>query len=705
MCKTTAVVLSLSSFLSCSGTPAANPDPAKNSAALASGVTARASLRPPNIVFVLVDDLGWTDLSCQGSKYYETPNIDRLAAQGMRFTDAYAACAVCSPTRAAVMTGRYPARTGVTDWIRARFQRGGRGTPKQNPTAYVGGPNRKLLCPPNPFWLESEETTIAELLKLHGYATCHIGKWHLGDDAWYPQHQGFDENHGGCDYGQPPSYFDPYTNRRLAQGIPHLKPRKKGEYLTDRETDEAVSFIRRHKDEPFFLYLAHYAVHTPIQAKKDLTDHYDAKQKTNQKNAKYAAMVHSVDDAMGSVMKALKDNGVTDNTIVVFTSDNGGLLGRTHNAPLRSGKGFPYEGGIRVPLLVKWPGVVKGGTVSNEPVTSVDYFPTLLEATGIALPKRLDIDGVSLVAHLRSNGTKALDRDNLFWHFPHYRGRRVTPYSIIRSGEWKLIKRFEGPTFELYNLAEDLSEQRDLAATMPDRVKQLDRVLMKHLADIGARLPRARPIVAAAAAGSGPRVLLLGDSISIGYTPFVRQMLQGKAQVFRPMRNERSAENCAGTNNGVKQLDRWLAIGGGKWDVIHFNFGLHDLKRVDPDTGKNSRNPEHPHQAPPARYEEQLREIVRKLKATKATLIFATTTPVPPGGVRPYRDVADPARYNAIAKKIMQENGIVIDDLYAFAKPRLAKIQQKINVHFTKEGSRALARQVVQHVQRALRKQ
>ncbi|MEK6233287.1 MAG: sulfatase-like hydrolase/transferase, partial [Planctomycetales bacterium] len=203
-----------------------------------------------NFVLVLVDDLGWMDLSCQGSKVYETPNIDRLAKEGMRFTDAYAACAVCSPTRAAVMTGRYPARTGVTDWIRARFQRGGLGTPDKNPTKYVGG-NRKLLCPPNPYWLEHEEVTIAEALRPAGYATCYIGKWHLGDEAWYPQRQGFDFNFGGCDYGQPPSYFDPYTNGRLKQGIPHLPPRKEGEYLSDREADEAVQFIRQHKDKPF----------------------------------------------------------------------------------------------------------------------------------------------------------------------------------------------------------------------------------------------------------------------------------------------------------------------------------------------------------------------------------------------------------------------------------------------------------------------
>jgi arylsulfatase A len=454
--------------------------------------------KPMNVVFVLVDDLGWTDLTCQGSEFYATPNIDRLAASGIRFTDAYAACAVCSPTRAAVMTGRYPARTGVTDWIRAQFQRGHKGTPAKNPTEYVGGRNRKLLCPPNPFWLESEEVTLAEVLKKAGYATCHIGKWHLGDDAWFPQHQGFDENYGGCDYGQPPSYFDPYTNKRLKQGIVHLKPRKKGEYLTDREADEAVGFIARHKDKPFFLYLAHYAVHTPIQAKKDLTDRYAKKreatvQKPKQKNAKYAAMVHSVDDAVGQVLAALEKHGVADRTMIVFTSDNGGLLGPTHNAPLRSGKGFPYEGGIRVPLIVRWPGVVKPGSISKEPVTSVDYFPTILDALEVSRPPNRALDGVSLVGHLRSNGRSRMQKRVIFWHFPHYRGRNVTPYSIIRDGDWKLIKRFEGPTFELFNLVDDLSERNNLVSKKSQMVKRLDEQLMAHLKDVGARLPRANP--------------------------------------------------------------------------------------------------------------------------------------------------------------------------------------------------------------------
>jgi arylsulfatase A-like enzyme len=462
---------------------------AAGGAALAFGRQAGAAPRPPNVVIVLVDDLGWTDLACFGSRYYETPNLDRLAAGGMRFTNAYAACAVCSPTRAAVQTGRYPARLGVTDWIRARFQGGKMPADGKNPSGYTGG-NRKVLCPKNALWMELDEVTIAEALKPAGYTSCYIGKWHLGMDPQYPDKQGYDENHGGCDYGQPPSYFDPYTNKRLTQGIPTLKPRKTGEYLTDREGDEAETFIRANKDKPFYLCMAHYAVHTPIQAKKDLTARYEAKPKTNQKNATYAAMVHSVDEAVGKVMKTLDELKLADDTLVIFTSDNGGLLGPTHNAPLRAGKGYPYEGGIRVPLIVRWPRAVKAGPVSDVPVTSVDYLPTVLEAAGRELPAGREIDGVSLMPVLTGKGT--LEREAIYWHFPHYRGR-IMPYSIIRAGDWKLIRRYDGKPFELFNLKDDLSETTDLAEKMPDRVKALDAKLTAWLGHVGAKMPKPNP--------------------------------------------------------------------------------------------------------------------------------------------------------------------------------------------------------------------
>jgi len=413
-----------------------------------------------NFVFILVDDLGWMDTGCYGSRFYETPNIDKLASQGILFTDGYAACAVCSPTRAAVMTGRYPARLGVTDWIRSRFQGGKIPENKKNPTDYVGGKDKKLLCPPNALWMELDEITIAEALKPAGYT---------------------------CDFGQPPSYFDPYSRNRQGS-IPTLTPRRDGEYLTDREADEAVEFIRSHKDKPFFLYMAHYAVHTPIQGKEDVVAKYKTKEPTNQNNPKYAAMIESVDDAVGKITSTIDELGIAEKTIVFFTSDNGGLMSITSNTPLRAGKGYPYEGGIREPLIVRWPKVIKSGTISREPVTSVDYLPTICEAAGVSLPQDRAIDGVSLLGHLKSNGGNKLDREAIFWHFPHYRGK-IVPYSIVRAGDFKLIKRYEGKTFELFNLKDDLSEENDLSETMPDKVKELDAKLSDWLEATNAKLP------------------------------------------------------------------------------------------------------------------------------------------------------------------------------------------------------------------------
>jgi arylsulfatase A len=457
-----------------------------------------ASDKPLNYVLVLVDDLGWMDLGCQGSTFYETPHIDRLAAEGMRFTNGYAACAVCSPTRAAVQTGRYPARLFVTDWIRSRFQGGN--IPKDGvnpclrPTDQWAG--KDVLCPPNALWMESSEVTIAEALKPAGYQSCYIGKWHLGADPWYPTEQGYDENHGGCDYGQPPNYFDPFNQPKgrhemLRAGIPSLPGRQSGQYLSDREADEAVSFIERNQEKPFFLMLANYAVHTPIQAKADVTAKYQAKLTTGQigqKNAKYAAMVESVDDAVGRVRQTLRKLAIDDRTVIIFTSDNGGLLGPTDNRPLRSGKGYAYEGGIRVPFIVKWPGVVAAGSTCDVPVTSVDVFPTIVSSAGQAVSADLDIDGLDLQPLLRQTGK--LDRSAIYWHFPHYR-HPPGPYSIIRDGEWKLIKWYQGPK-SLFNLADDLGEKTDLAETMPNKVASLEQKLMKHLASVGAKVPLAK---------------------------------------------------------------------------------------------------------------------------------------------------------------------------------------------------------------------
>lgn len=454
----------------------------------------------PNIIVILVDDMGWMDLSCQGSDYYKTPAIDRLANEGMRFTNGYAACAVCSPTRAAVQTGRYPHRIGVTDWIRSQFQRGNMGTPKENPTKYVGGKNRAYLCPPNPYWMEHEEVTIAEALKSSGYQSGYIGKWHLGDPAWFPPGQGYDENRGGCDYGQPPSFFDPFNQPKgrhvtLRKGIHNLPGRQKGQYLTHREAEEAEELIRgwHAKKQPFFLQVAHYAVHTPIQAIPEVAAKYKREGKKDI-HARYAAMVESVDDSTRTILATLKDLGIDQDTLIIFTSDNGGLDNGgspTENAPLRSGKGYAYEGGIRVPFLVRWPGTIPADKTSATPVCSIDIFPTVLEATKTALPKDRPVDGLSLLPHLKSGGDDKIARDELFWHFPHYR-HNPGPYSIMRKGDWKLIKFWAGP-FELFNLANDLGEKKNLASEMPGKVEELDALLVKRLQADGAKLPRKNP--------------------------------------------------------------------------------------------------------------------------------------------------------------------------------------------------------------------
>ncbi len=470
-------------------------------------------LEQPNIIFILVDDLGWKDVGFMGSKFYETPNIDRLAGEGMVFTNAYAASAVCSPTRASILTGRYPARTGITDWIRGRYSGVVVPENRQNPSGYDTVPSRKSLTPKNPFWMEHSEITLAEMLKTKGYVTGHVGKWHLGPDEWSPLTQGFDFNAGGEDYGHPPSYFDPYTLGDFS--IESLPSRNPGEYLTDREADEAVSFIEENKDHPFFLYLCHYAVHTPIQAKPDITDYFIHKAEelglpplsekesasaityhriplTGQRNPKYAAMIKSVDEATGKIIKTLDRLKLSDNTIIVFFSDNGGHVVSTDNRPLKLGKGFPYEGGIREPLIIKWPGMTNPGSTCDVPVSSIDFFPTLCQAANIQIPDSIIIDGIPLVSLLEESGSPA-QRD-LFWHFPHYWwGTAVKPYSVVRSGDYKLIKLWDYDAYQLYDLSRDISEDNDLAEELPEKVAELEKKLYRWFEETGAKLPVENP--------------------------------------------------------------------------------------------------------------------------------------------------------------------------------------------------------------------
>ncbi len=468
------------------------------------GFCARAGLgrqsttrRKPNFVFFLIDDLGWKDLGCYGSTFYETPNIDRLAAQSVRFTNAYAACPVCSPTRASIMTGKHPARLGITDWI---------GAP-QTPTGY-----REHL--------PLEEGTVAEALKEVGYATGYVGKWHLSTrDAdrakYYPDRQGFDINVGGDHSGSPPSYFHPYSKgNRSLETMP--AGGRDGEYLTDRLTDESLKFIEASRDRPFLLYLAHYGVHTPLESKKELAERYQAKAKglpehegpraekvygpyatrLVQDHAVYAGMIQSVDDSVGRVLDKLQALELEQDTIVIFMSDNGGLStvgreGPTCNLPLRAGKGWLYEGGIREPMLIKWPGVAKSGSVCHESVVSMDFYPTMLEMAGLALKPEQHVDGVSLVPLLRGAGTAK--RDALYWHYPHYHGSGNRPSGAVRAGDYKLIEWYEDGKVELYNLKDDLSERNDLAVKMSAKADELKRMLHAWRIEVGAKMPQGKP--------------------------------------------------------------------------------------------------------------------------------------------------------------------------------------------------------------------
>jgi len=431
---------------------------------------ARSSTVKPNFVFILIDDMGWRDLACYGSTFYETPHIDRLAAQGMRFTDAYAACPVCSPTRASILTGKYPARLNLTDWIPGHKR-----------------PFARLRVPEFNQELPLAEVTIAEALKPAGYVSASIGKWHLGTKPFWPEKQGFDVNFGGTHQGQPPSYFAPYK-------IPNISKAADGEYLTDRLADEAAAFIEKNRDRPFFLYLAHYAVHTPLMARQEVIAKYAAKAKPDQpqRNAKYAAMVQSVDDSVGRIMAKLDALGLADRTVVFFMSDNGGLIGPTSNLPLRAGKGSLYEGGIREPMIVRWPGVVAAGVAEKAVVTSVDFFPTILALAGVA-PAAPDpsIDGASLVPLLAPQGELA--PVPVYWHYPHYHPGGATPGGVIRDGDYKLIEFFEDGRVELYNLKEDLGEKKDLAAAMPEKAAQLRRKLADWRRKTGARMPTPNP--------------------------------------------------------------------------------------------------------------------------------------------------------------------------------------------------------------------
>lgn len=429
----------------------------------------------PNIVLILMDDLGWMDLACQGNDRLDTPNIDRLAKHGMRFTNAYAASPVCSPTRAAILTGKSPARLRLTTHISNRDF-----APK----------NAKLLPAKTLDHLPLEHVTIAERLKQAGYATAFMGKWHLagvpgakgqGTSRFYPQHQGFGLNLGGCAHGGPPSYFDPYR-------IHNLKDRRPGEYLPFRLANEAISFLRKNQNKPFFLALWHYTVHWPMQAPKKLITKYEQRLGYGLKDARYGAMIEAMDFAVGSVIGAIDDLKLTDRTLVIFASDNGGFSGVADNRPLRRGKGYLYEGGLRVPMIIRWPGVVREGSICHTPVISTDLFPTILDVAGLKLDPNVPLDGESLGPLLRQSGE--LKRDAIHFHYPNYAWHsRNRLGGAIRQGKYKLIERFDDDSVELYDLEKDLGEKNNLAKRMPGKAAAMKRKLQAWRQASGAAMP------------------------------------------------------------------------------------------------------------------------------------------------------------------------------------------------------------------------
>jgi arylsulfatase A-like enzyme len=454
------------------------------------GESKRPSVAPPNIVFILADDLGWSDLACYGSDLHQTPHLDRLATQGTRFLNAYSASPVCTPTRASILTGRHPARLKMTIWREAAEVRG----------------KRELLEPVVRDQLPLSETTLAEILHQVGYYTAHIGKWHLGRAGAYPQSHGFDVNIGGTLWGAPDSFFYPFrgaTYFRSWRYVPDLEPGQPGDYLTDRLTDKAIEIIKRMDGRPFYLNLWYHSVHTPIQGKPALVEKYKGKVQADARhnNPDYAAMVESLDENVGRILDAIDDAKITDRTIVVFFSDNGGFVNQcklqpdravTNNSPLRSGKGSLYEGGIRVPLIVRLPGSDPIGRTCHIPVTSNDLLPTLLALTGFAKnSKGLTLDGVDFSSLLIEDDTP-WERETLYFHYPHYYST-TTPVSAIRHKNWKLLEYYEKRPVELYNLERDSGEKHNIATRSPEIVELLRDKLHDWQTEIEVPIPEPNP--------------------------------------------------------------------------------------------------------------------------------------------------------------------------------------------------------------------
>lgn len=447
----------------------------------------------PNFVFILVDDLGWTDLGCFGSDLHETPNLDRFANESMRFTNAYSAAPLCSPTRAALMTGKHPARLNMTTW----FENSGIHEPNEN---------QKLISPTTIGNLPLNEYSLVKAFKDAGYFTAHVGKWHLGDAVHFPEAHGFDINIGCTAWGAPLSYWYPFKGQRNANeyrfiaGLEDLSGNNENTYLTDRLTDEALKIIKAKKEEPFFLHMSYYSPHTPIQGKPEYIDHFERKIKPDlyHGNPVYAAMIASLDENIGRILLEIDNSGISDRTVIIFYSDNGGSLApnRYNNHPLKIGKGTLYEGGIRVPLIIKHPGITKPGSISDVPVNTMDFYPTLLEIAGIDGKEEhnKNMDGISIVPLLHEP-SKKLNREALFWHFPHYyfRPAGTAPHSAVRKGSWKLIHNFEDDRLELYNLDKDIGELNDLIGIYPEVANDLYKMLQTWRKEVNAGFPSYNP--------------------------------------------------------------------------------------------------------------------------------------------------------------------------------------------------------------------
>ncbi len=463
-------------------------------------------MKRPNIVMILIDDLGWRDLGCYGSSFYETPRLDELAANGVRFTNAYASCPVCSPTRASIMTGKYPARVGLTNFI-------------------AGTRQGRVIEAPFLHYLPLTEISIATELKKGGYHTWHVGKWHLGDEDFYPEKHGFDINIGGCHYGMPVGgYFSPWNNPKLPDAEP-------GKYLTDHLTDKAIELIQnREDDEPFFLNFCHYAVHIPIQSPPELVEKYKKKaqalaidtinpfvdngempvlpypwdngkpmprvmQRVLQSDPEYAAMIENLDTNIGRLLDTLQQEGLTEDTLVVFVSDNGGLAtaegSPTCNAPLSAGKGWDREGGTRVCQIMHWPAKIKHHTQSNEPVQSCDFYPTFLEAAGLPLKPEQHCDGVSMMPIITGEGE--MQQRPLFWHFPHYGNQGGQPAAWVLRDGWKLIHRYASGEDELFHIPTDISEAVDRITEFPQLAAELKQLLLDWQDEVEAKIPVPNP--------------------------------------------------------------------------------------------------------------------------------------------------------------------------------------------------------------------